>query len=384
MSGLRQVALLALNDLRLTWRDKAALVWMLALPVAFMWLFGQMGGGSQGPPKVTLGIEDRDGGWLARELIAELRIAELEDEQIELQEVEKGEEPPRRTLILPAGFTAGVLAAKPQELRLESQPGADQEFSLAAQVTTVRAIVRVLGRLTELPEASSLPEGPEAYAALARRPPLVRVKVSTAGKGRAVPTGFAQSVPGTLTFFVLMMTTIYGAVFLTLEKRQGMIRRQAMLPLSRGRIFVGKLAGRMLMAGAQIAIYLLAGRLLFGISFGGSPGGLLLVLFAYAAACSGLSLLLGAVLSTPEQASTVGWIVGMVLGALGGCWWPSEVMPRWLWNAAHALPTAWAMDAFHSLISFGRGIEAVLLPAGALLGFAVLFSVLGARFLRWT
>lgn len=374
MSALRQVALLALNDLRLTWRDKASFIWMLALPVAFMWLFGQMGGGSQGPLKVTLGVDDRDRQWLARALIAELK-----DEQIELREVKAGQELPRRILIIPAGFTAGVLAAKPQELRLESQPGSDQEFSLAAQVTAVRAIVRVLGRLTELPEAPR----PETYEALARRPPLVRVKVSTAGKGRPVPTGFAQSVPGTLTFFVLMMTTIYGAVFLTLEKRQGMIRRQAMLPLSRGRIFAGKLVGRMLMAGVQIVIYLLAGRLLFGVSFGGSPGGLLLVLFAYAAASSGLSLLLGAVLSTPEQASTVGWIVSMVLGALGGCWWPSEVMPRWLWSAAHALPTAWAMDAFHSLISFGRGIEAVLLPAAVLLGFAVLFSVLGARFLRW-
>jgi ABC-type multidrug transport system permease subunit len=376
VSALRQVALLALNDLRLTWRDKAAFIWMLALPVAFMWLFGQMGGGAQGPPKVTLGVDDRDGQWLSRALIAELK-----DEQIELKPVKQGEKPPPRTLVIPAGFTAGVLAAKPQELRLEAQSGADQEFSLAAQVTTVRAIVRVLGRLTELPEAPA-PQ-PQAYEALARRPPLVRVKVSMAGKGRPVPRGFAQSVPGTLTFFVLMMTIIYGAVFLTLEKRQGMLRRQAMLPLSRGRIFAGKLAGRMLMAGAQIAICLLAGRLLFGLSYGSSPGGLALVLFAYAAAASGLSLLLGAVLSTPEQASTVGWISSMIMGALGGCWWPSEVMPRWLWNAAHVLPTAWAMDAFHSLISFGRGIEAVLLPAAALLGFAILFSVLGARFLRW-
>ncbi|HWM91901.1 MAG TPA: ABC transporter permease [Thermoanaerobaculia bacterium] len=375
MSALRQVALLALNDLRLTWRDKASFIWMLALPVAFMWLFGQMGGGSQGPPKVTLGIDDRDGGWLARALVAELK-----DEQVVLKEVTPGqEEPPPRALVIPAGFTAGVLAAKPQELRLENQPGADQEFSLAAQVTAVRAIVRVLGRLTEMQEPR-----PKAYEVLARRPPLVRLKVGTAGKGRAVPTGFAQSVPGTLTFFVLMMTTIYGAVFLTLEKREGMIRRQATLPLGRGRIFAGKMAGRMLMAGAQIVIYLLAGAFLFGVSFGDSPGGLLLVLFAYAAACSGLSLLLGAVLSTPEQASTVGWITGMVMGALGGCWWPSEVMPRWLWSAAHVLPTAWAMDAFHALISFGRGIEAVLLPAAVLLGFAALFSVLGARFLRWT
>jgi ABC-type multidrug transport system permease subunit len=74
----------------------------------------------------------------------------------------------------------------------------------------------------------------------------------------------------------------------------------------------------------------------------------------------------------------------MLLAALGGCWWPSEIMPRWLWQSAHALPTAWAMDGFHALISFGYGIESVMLPASALFGFGLLFSIIGARFLRVT
>ena len=73
----------------------------------------------------------------------------------------------------------------------------------------------------------------------------------------------------------------------------------------------------------------------------------------------------------------------MVLAGLGGCWWPSEVMPPWLWNVAHALPTAWAMDAFHALISFGSGLDAVVLPSTVLVGFGLLFSVLGGRFLRF-
>lgn len=371
MNGLRQIGLLALNDLRLTWRHKAALVWMLALPVAMMWVFGQTG--SRGPRKVTLGVDDRDGGWLAKAF-----VAELADDRVDLQIVKAGEEPPTRTLVIPAGFTAGVLAGRQQDLKLVQQPGSNAEFSLAAQVDATRAIVRILGRLSELGPAPSQ----ASYDALARRPSRVKVAVTTVGEGRAVPTGFAQSVPGILTFFVLMMTNIYGGVFLTVEKRQGMIRRQATLPLGRGRIFVGKLAGRMLMAGVQIAIYILAGRFLFGISWGRSPAGLALVLACYAAAAAGLSLFLGAVLRTPEQASTVGWITGMVLGALGGCWWPSEVMPRWLWSAVHVLPTPWAMDALHALISFGRGVDAVLLPSAALLGFAVLFASLGARLLR--
>ena len=40
------------------------------------------------------------------------------------------------------------------------------------------------------------------------------------------------------------------------------------------------------------------------------------------------------------------------------------------------------MDAFHALISFGRGIETVLLPAAVLVGFGVVLAAVAARRLR--
>jgi ABC-type multidrug transport system permease subunit len=374
---LRQIGALALNDLRLTVRDRAAFVWMLLLPLALMWMFGAMNRGGA-PQKVSLGVEDRDGGWLARTF-----VQELAGEKIALVEIRGAiaeKDKPARTLVIPEGFTANVLAGRQQKLHLEKASGANEDFSLAAEVDIVRAIVRVVGRLAEIGSSGSDPQ--HAFAALAARPPLVTVAVSTAGSGHPVPQGFAQSVPGTLTMTVLMMTLIYGAVFLTLEKRQGMIRRQAALPLPRSAIFLGKLAGRLLIAAVQAALLLLAGRYLFGVSLGSSPSGLAVLVVSYLLAVAALSTLLGAVLSTPEQASAVGWVGSMLLAGLGGCWWPSEVMPRWLWRAAHVLPTPWAMDGFHALLSFGHGLDAVLLPAAALLGFAAVFAILGARFLR--
>ncbi len=197
-----------------------------------------------------------------------------------------------------------------------------------------------------------------------------------------MPQGLAQSVPGMLTMTVLMMTVIYGGVFLTMEKRDRMLRRQVTLPLSRRQIVLGKLLGRYLIAALQIVALVLAGRFLFAVSFGNSPAGLVLLLASYALAVAGLATLLGAVLKTPEQASSIGWMVSMVLAAMGGCWWPSEVMPRWLWSAAHVFPTAWAMDAFHALISFGQGFEAVLVSSMVLAAFGATFTLLGARFLR--
>jgi ABC-type multidrug transport system permease subunit len=104
---------------------------------------------------------------------------------------------------------------------------------------------------------------------------------------------------------------------------------------------------------------------------------------SYSLAVGSMSILLGAVVRTEAQASSIGWIASMVMAALGGCWWPSEIMPAWMWKLAHVFPTAWAMDGFHALISFGRGIEGVWLPCLALCGFGLVFSMLGARFLRF-
>jgi ABC-type multidrug transport system permease subunit len=236
------------------------------------------------------------------------------------------------------------------------------------------------------PASSAAPSANPApaaeFARLGARPPLVRLEVSTAGQGRPVPGGLAQSVPGILTMLVMMMTVIYGGVFLTLEKRGGMLRRQVGLPVSLGQIFAGKLVGRLMVAGCQAVVLLLAGRLIFHVDFGSSPAGLALLLASYIFAVAGLATLFGAILRTPEQASAIGWIASMVMAAMGGCWWPSEIVPRWLWRAAHVFPTAWAMDAFHSLISFGKGIEAVVLPAAVLFAFGLAFSALGARYLK--
>jgi ABC-type multidrug transport system permease subunit len=403
---VRKILQLARNDLRLTARERASFFWMLLFPVVLMWFFGQVGGGQSGPPKVTLTVVDRDGGWLARALVAQLAGGNVTIRELTPAAAATPKDKVR-TLTIPQGFTANVLAGKQQPLRIVREERADRDFSRAADVRLLRAVTRTLGLLVEMNAAGKLPPktdragagqgggaagggGPglaDAAAAadftrLAARPRLVSLAVSTAGHGRPVPAGTAQSVPGILTMTVLMMTVIYGGVFLTIERREGMLRRQVTLPLSRPALVLGKLAGRLLVAALQVAVLLAAGRFLFGVDFGSSPAALALLLAAYAFCVAGIATFCGAVFRTPEQASAIGWIASMVMAALGGCWWPSEVMPRWLWRAAHVFPTAWAMDAFHALISFGRGLDAALLPAAVLLAFGVVFSALGARFLK--
>lgn len=378
---MRRILLLAGNDLRLTVRDRWSFLWMLLLPLAMTWFFGLQGHQGSGPPKFSLTLVDRDGGWIARAFAGELATGNVELHELAPAEADRTEKKVR-TLVLPEEFTAHVLAGEQQTLRLEKDEGAANDFSRAAEVHIVRAIARTLALLVEMKQSGTLAGAAPEFARLSARDPLVRLEVTTAGHGTAVPGGMAQSVPGILTMIVLMNTVIYGGVFLTLEKREGMLRRQVTAPIGRASLFAGKLLGRLFVAGLQTAVLVLAGRFLFHLDLGPSPGGLLLLLSSYVFAVAGLATFAGAVLRTPEQASAIGWITGMVMAAMGGCWWPSEVVPRWLWRAAHVFPTAWAMDAFHALISFGRGVDAVVLPAAVLIGFGLLFSALGARYLE--
>jgi ABC-type multidrug transport system permease subunit len=71
-------------------------------------------------------------------------------------------------------------------------------------------------------------------------------------------------------------------------------------------------------------------------------------------------LLLGSVARTEGQASAIGVVASNVLAALGGCWWPIEVTPPWMQKLQLILPTGWAMDALHKLISFEASPWSVL------------------------
>jgi ABC-type multidrug transport system permease subunit len=103
------------------------------------------------------------------------------------------------------------------------------------------------------------------------------------------------------------------------------------------------------------------------------------VLLFYAAFLSSLSLLLGSLARTEAQAVALGVLASNMAGALGGCWWPIEITPPYMQKLAMALPTGWAMDALHKLVSFQME-SARALPHLAV--FAVGTVVVGALAVR--
>jgi ABC-type multidrug transport system permease subunit len=180
----------------------------------------------------------------------------------------------------------------------------------------------------------------------------------------------------------MMNLLIFGGASLAWERRNGVLRRLAIHPVPRLAIVGGKIYGLMLLAGVQSVVLLLAGRLLFGVPLGQNLPGLALTLAIYGWAASALGVLLGSVARAEDKIVGLGVLVSLAMAALGGCWWPLEIVPDWMKMLAHFVPTGWAMDALHQWITFGGGFADVWKALLALGGIALAATLAAARWFR--
>ncbi len=394
---MRRILHLALHDTRLFVLAKDSLFFMFIMPVLFMLFFSVVlrGGGNESV-QVSLQVVNEDTGFLSEAFIQQLR-----SENFDVDELSRAQADTTgyiRRLVLPADFTARVMAGEQAELGFTKKADSNVEYDAASDVRLRQAQAAFLGALIRWGSAGTDSSGhhtvidsaaQQRLAAVIAEPRIVTVAQSQAGTGRPVPSGAGQSVPGMIAMFVVMIVLIGGGESLTREKQQGTLARLATTTFSRGEILMGKLLHLGLVGVIQAMVLMVAGELigrfhLFGIDFTWGPQYWVVVLltipYAFSVAC--LTLFIGGLFRTTQQAESLGWLVGMIFAAMGGCWWPLEIMPRAAQIVGSFFPTYWAMQGLHGVVTFGRSLDAILLPAIVLLGYGLLFGWLGTRTMR--
>ena len=140
-----------------------------------------------------------------------------------------------------------------------------------------------------------------------------------------------------------------------------------------------KLLARFLVGVVQMVLLFAVGRLLFGISLGREPWLLLLPTAAIVFAGTAFGLVVAALATSREAVLPIGSIAIVTMAAVGGCWWPIDLEPRWMRQVALAFPTTWAMEAFNDLMIRRRGLEAALRPTAVMVGLRAALSRSSAR-----
>jgi ABC-type multidrug transport system permease subunit len=375
--AVRNLLFIGWQDVRNQLRAGSTLLWLVIMPPIFFYFIGTVTGGFSsgvsGGRATPLTVVAERPGFLQHQIDLRLRANDFAPTWVEALESRAADSAPARTLTFAADMSDKLRSNEPVSAVYDT--GADalsrefEEIRIQRSVYTVLADIIVADATTETLDA-------DALATVNEAPRVWRLDVATAGQRQEIPSGFQQAVPGILVMFTLLVLLTSSGTMLVQERTQGLLRRLASTPISRGEVIAGKWQGRMVLATIQVTIALLFGTFLFAMDWGPDLAMVIVVLAAWAGFCASAGLWLGTVARTEAQAVGLGVLAANLLAALGGCWWPIEITPAWMQAIQKAIPTGWTMDALHKLISFQAGaasaVPHVLLLIAAALGFGVL------------
>ncbi len=130
---------IALNDIRVVLKDRMILVWWLAMPLAFVFMFSFM-----------VRDQTQDGTWLPVVKLDSVELADVVIAQLRTEKYWFDVKPAAderyvkdwdRALIVPATFSQDILAGKRVDLSLTKGRGSPEKY-LAAQTLLFRALIR--------------------------------------------------------------------------------------------------------------------------------------------------------------------------------------------------------------------------------------------------
>jgi ABC-2 type transport system permease protein len=183
-----------------------------------------------------------------------------------------------------------------------------------------------------------------------------------------------------LVLFVFINSLAAGSAMIE-TRLLGMYSRMTAAPVRPLEIVLGEMLVYVTIALLQAGLIIGVGAVVFGVHWG-NPLAAVVLTFVWALVGAGAGMLAGTVFRTPEQATSVGVAAGMVLGMLGGCMWPLEIVPAAMRTIGHFTPQAWAVDAWTELLSRAGNVGDIARQLLVLLGFAVVLVVIAGRRLR--
>ncbi|MFN8401838.1 MAG: ABC transporter permease [Anaerolineales bacterium] len=396
---MKKIFAIAWKDAIIRFASSSELIFFIILPIIFTLLLA--GGSPSGTPtnnRVRVVVVDQANTAISQEIIAELENSTAAYPELMTLVDAEDEFSARRVsavLVIPAGLDLTAIQNGTAELDFRQQPN-DMDASIAqrAILTTIRRVSSAVNAAnTAVDQAKTRgtfesAEAEQAYFEDALK--LAKDFQSDAPERVTVIEGTtpdqveydprANTSAGQLVTWVFIPLFGISALF-AYERQQGTLRRLLTTPTSKATFLLGTISGQVVMALIQMSLLILFGVFALKLKWGQEPFALFILLTCAALAAGSIGTTMGTFIKTEGQASGLSIMAGMVMALLGGCWYPLELFPAVVQNIVKILPTTWAMQGLLDLVLRGGGLTDILLEAGVLLGFAIVFFSIGvARF----
>ena len=360
------------KDLRQRLRDRSALLVAIVVPLVLASIFGLIFHDAIGGRlSFQLGLVDQDHGPAAQ-AFASSALAPLERRGLITVVREPSLPAGRRaadqnkvaaTFVIPAGFSRAVGHDRAAAIRVlgsvDSSIGAQIAQSIArsfAEATnTARIVAAATGAKTiSAPLVASVPA------------PVSIADVSTKSRQLDAGTFYAAG----MAVFFLFFTVQFGISSILAERRDGTLARMLVAPIHRNAIVTGKLLTSLVLGCASMGVLAIATHFLLAAHWGNILGVAILIATGVLAATCVMTLV-ATLARTPDQAQSWQTMVALVLGMLGGAFFPVAQAGGLLATLSLATPQAWFIRGLENMTG-GAGVSAVLGPAAAILTFALI------------
>ena len=184
---------------------------------------------------------------------------------------------------------------------------------------------------------------------------LYKVKYNNS---KLLPNSTQQSVPAWIVFgmffIIIPMSTIYVN-----ERKQNTLTRLNSMNVSVLAMTFSKSVPYFIINQIQVWIMIAVGIFIVplfntpALEINGSIWAIFEIATALSIAAIGVSTLIAVSASSSEQATTIGGISNILLGAIGGVMVPKFIMPESMQNIAELSPMSWGLDGFLDIFLSG-------------------------------
>jgi ABC-2 type transport system permease protein len=400
----------ARKDLKILVKERGTLTLLFAIPIVFILAFsvGASAGSTPQTEAISLPVVNLDAGSSASQTLLEA-LNQGGGIQCELYDQSKAQalldkEKINRVLTIPANYADDLQDGRQVTLLLVNSPTADTSMTEAAYrvVTGVAAdlsletqLIASFKQMGDMQAATSpeeqvfttdiIVEQVQSQFERARTESLLTIEESWP---ETLLEGDEQEfnplsiyIPGFAVLFIFL-TAQTTAQSIYEEKKTGSFRRLLAAPISKATILVGKMTPNFITGLAQIIVLFGAGVIilpLFGFSrmaLGNDPLALILVCLVVLLCSMSLGVLIAAIARTEGQISGLSSVVLWGFG-FAGIWLNLMPDPGFFEPISKVIPHYWANLAFLDLFVRGKGLEDIVPSILALLGFTVVFFVIG-------
>ena len=385
---MRAALLICLKDLRARLRDRSAVLIGIVVPLGLTLIFNAIFGGLAGSKAISLGVVDADHGPASQQFVSQVLPAVRDSGLISVRTeptlaqaralAAKGTL--AAVIVIPAGFSARVQANEPASMQVIGNVDAPVSAQVARAIAEgyAASLNRVrLSVATVVAKNGAAPGQIQALAAqaAAAAAPVAVSDVSAQTRELNTKSFFAAG----MAVFFLFFTVQFGVTSLLEERSDGTLARLLAAPISRASVLGGKLLTSFGLGVISMAVLVVATTLLFGAHWG-NPLGVAVLVVAATLSATGIMAFLATLARNAEQAGNWQSVVAVVLGLLGGTFFPVSQAPGVLSTLTFLAPQAWFLRGLGDLR--GGSISVVWVPALAMLGFAVVTGALALTRLR--